>query len=496
MTLSAKTPKQASDTTQPVCTIADEEFTDVGNARRMARQHAGSLAYVPVTGRWHQFERHHWARDTLGRVVQHAITVTDDMLREADEMMRRASQLENKDARQALEAKAHDLQNWARRSQTRQRIDAMVALARTEIPLAVDDAILDADDNVLGVQNGLLDLGETTVFRQGQPQDWITRQSQADWRGADVACTHWENFLAHVQPDPDVRHWLQKFVGYCLTGHCSEQIFVVLHGDGANGKGVFINTLKRLLGRYAEVVQFQTFLEKRSDAIRNDLAKLNKIRLVVAQEGPRGAVLDEGLIKQVTGQDEIAARFLYKDEFTYRPRYKIILVANHKPVIYGTDFGIWRRVVLVPWSVTISEKERDPGLEAKLEKELPGILAWAVQGYYKWREHGLSQVPEAIRHAKSEYQRESDVVARWLEDEAEIDEHATNSANAANSPYWTSSADLANSHRQWCSTFGHHAFSDKALGDRFRKLGLAKSKLNGSRGWSGIKLVRKPSGLR
>ena len=485
-------PNHANASEQATRSEPDDDYTDVGNARRLARKFDRSLAYVPVTGKWLQYERHHWAQDSLGRVVQHAITVTEDMMFEAGQLMIRASKMKNGPAQKALTSKAEALLSWARKSQARQRIEAMVALAKTEVALAVESAVLDANDDVLGVQNGVLELGEATVFREGQPEDWITRQSQTEWCGAEIDCPHWEKFVADVQPDPDVRHWLQKFVGYCLTGHCSEQIFVVFHGDGANGKGVFVNTLKRLLGRYAEVVQFQTFLEKRSDAIRNDLAKLDKIRVVVAQEGPRGAVLDEGLIKQVTGQDEIAARFLYKDEFTYRPRYKIVLVANHKPVIYGTDFGIWRRVVLVPWSVTIPEGERDHGLEAKLEKELPGILAWAVEGYYKWREQGLSKVPEAISHAKSDYQRESDVVARWLEDEAEIDEGAVTAGDAANSAYWASSADLAESHRQWCSTFGHHAFSDKALGDRFRKLGLAKRKRDGTRGWSGIQLVHRP----
>ena len=485
-------PKHASRPVQAVRSEPDDDYTDVGNARRLARKFAGSLAYVPVTGKWLQYENHHWAQDGLGRVVQHAIAVTEDMMFEAGQMMIRASKMKNGPEQQALTAKAAALLSWARKSQARQRIEAMVALAKTEVSLAVESALLDANDDALGVQNGYLELGEATVFRDGRPEDWITRQSQAEWRGGEVDCPHWEKFLTDVQPDPDVRHWLQKFVGYCLTGHCSEQIFVVFHGDGANGKGVFVNTVKRLLGRYAEVVQFQTFLEKRSDAIRNDLAKLDKIRVVVAQEGPRGAVLDEGLIKQVTGQDEIAARFLYKDEFTYRPRYKIILVANHKPVIYGTDFGIWRRVVLVPWTVTIPESERDHRLESKLENELPGILAWAVEGYYKWREQGLSRVPAAISHAKSDYQRESDVVARWLEDEAEIDDTASSAGNAESSSYWASSADLAESHRQWCSTFGHRPVSDKALGDRFRNLGLAKRKCDGTRGWSGIQLLHKP----
>ncbi len=468
----------------------DDEHTDVGNARRMAKRYAGALAYVPTFGRWLEFAEHQWIEDSRGYIVQRAVAVTEDLLIESARLTTEAAKVRDATVRAAMLAQAEAVFKWAKQSQSRQRIDAMVALARTEPALAVEKARLDADDFVLGVPNGLLELSATTTFRAGGPDDWITRQSQATWQG-EAECPQWKHFLAEVQPDPEVRHWLQMFVGYCLTGSCSEQVFLVLHGDGANGKGVFINTIKRLLGRYTEVVQFQSFLEKRTDAIRNDLAKLDKARLVVAQEGPRGAVLDEGLVKQLTGQDEIAARFLYKDEFTFRPRFKIILVANHKPVIQGTDLGIWRRVVLVPWNVTIPEGKRDRDLEAKLESELPGVLAWAVEGFHKWREQGLSQLPEAIRHAKAEYQNESDVIARWLEDAAELDDQMISAGSAESSGHWATSADLVESHRQWCLTFGHRPFSEKALGDRLRKLGLAKGKQKGVRGWRGVRL--KPS---
>ncbi|OIQ87718.1 hypothetical protein GALL_304310 [mine drainage metagenome] len=438
-----KAPIKTKVATAVANSSCEEEQTDVANARRMARKFEGALAYAPVTGKWLEFMDHHWAHDSLGHIVQHAITVTEDLMLESAQLTVEAAKIKNApNMKAAMMAEAEGLLKWARKSQTRQRIEAMVALARTEPALAVDQARLDADDTFFGVQNGVLELADATIFRDGRPDDWITRQSDSEWAGGEAYCPLWERFLAEVQPDPDVRHWLKMFVGYCLTGNCSEQIFVVLHGDGANGKGVFINTIKKLLGRYAEVLQFQSFLEKRSDAIRNDIAKLDKVRLVVAQEGPRGAVLDEGLMKQLTGQDEVAARFLFKDEFTYRPRYKIVLVANHRPVIQGTDLGIWRRVVLVPWNVTIPEGKRDRDLEARLAQELPGILAWAVEGYHLWREQGLSRIPEAIRHAKTEYQAESDVVARWLEDDVVIDEGAVSAGNASKSCFWASSAEL------------------------------------------------------
>lgn len=368
----------------------DNEQTDVSNAARFAARFEGELAYIPARGKWMEFIGHAWHQDDLGRVTQRAIEVTRAMMLDASKMAIEAAQTRDQAYQMVLSAEAEALLHHARKSQQKPRLDAMVALAATDPRMAVDQSMLDSDDMALGVQNGVIELGDTTTFRGGRPADLITRQAGTDWQSGDAACPMWEKFLEQIQPDPDVRRWLQKFVGYCLTGDTREQIFLVMHGNGDNGKGVFIETIKRALGTYAQTVQFDTFMERDANAIRNDLAKMDKTRLVVASEGQEGARLDEGIVKQITGQDPVTCRFLHKEFFTYVPRFKIVLVTNHRPVIKGTDRGIWRRVTLMPFPVQIPPGQKDKMLKDKLITELPGILSWAVAGFHAWLEHPSS----------------------------------------------------------------------------------------------------------
>lgn len=464
----------------------DNEQTDVSNAARFAARFEGELAYIPARGRWLEYIGHAWRQDDLGRVTQHAIGVTKDMMLDASKIAIQAAQARDPAHQAALAGDAEALLQHARKSQQKPRLDAMVSIAATDPRMAVDQVRLDAEDMVLGVQNGVIELGDTTQFRDGRPEDLIARQAGTEWHSGDAACPMWGQFLQQVQPDPDVRHWLQKFVGYCLTGKTSEQIFVVMHGHGANGKSVMVEILKRLLGSYAQTVQFSTFTERDPNAIRNDLASLDKARLVVASEGPEGARLDEGVVKQVTGEDAITARFLHREFFTYTPRFKVVLVTNHKPVISGTDHGIWRRVVLVPFPVTIPKEKQDKWLLDKLTAELPGILAWAIDGFHAWREQGLGDLPQALSMANSEYRQNSDILGMWLEDRCRID-------TSPQSHLFATSSELYKSYEGWALDMGHRPMSSTSLGNRLRERGLTQSKARGGRGWRGITL-KSPSG--
>ncbi|SCC95107.1 hypothetical protein THIX_70136 [Thiomonas sp. X19] len=467
----------------------DKELTDVSNAGRFAERHAGQLIYVPARGQWMEFIDHRWHTDSLGRVTQNAIQVTRDMLLEASKLVIEAALEQDKAYSLVLAAEAQALLGHAQKSQAKPRLDAMVSLAATDPRLAVEQGRLDADDMLLGVRNGVIELGETTEFRAGMPRDMVTRQAGCDWQGGDeeVACPTWEAFISQIQPDPDVRHWLQKFAGYCLTGATSEQIFVVMHGTGANGKSVLVEVLKRMLGTYSQTVQFATFCERDQNAIRNDLAALDKARLVVASEGAEGARLDEGIIKQATGEDEITARFLHREFFTYRPRFKVVLVTNHRPVITGSDHGIWRRVVLVPFPVTIPKDRQDKRLLDKLAAELPGILAWAVKGFHLWLEQGLGELPRALVLANAEYRKNSDVLGMWLEDHCLL-HAASDLADDRQSEWFTSTSDLYKSYGLWAESMGHRAMSSKSLADRLRERNLTPGKAKGNRGWFGIRL--------
>ena len=209
--------------------------------------------------------------------------------------------------------------------------------------------------------------------------------------------------------------FLQRVFGYSLTGITWEQCMFILYGPGANGKTTLIEVLRDLLGDYATHTTTSSLLQSATSAIRNDLARLNNSRLVTAVEVGMGKRFDEALVKQLTGGDPVTARFLYREFFEYRPQFKLVIAANHKPEIRGVDHGIWRRIHLIPFDVTIPAEEIDKDLPAKLRAELPGILAWAIRGCADWLEHGL-MVPSSIVDATAAYRAEMDVLENFIED--------------------------------------------------------------------------------
>ena len=449
------------------------EFGDVLNGRRFAKKFAGRLAYTHQTGKWLEFVDHAWVADELGRVMQHAIDLTHDFFLDVAQMSIEAA----RGGGRAAADEADEMLRHAKASQNKPRLEAMLSIAKTEPEIAMNTGSFDANDQRLGVKNGVIEL-DGGIFRDGEPEDYISRQAGSDFDG-DADCPTFLRFLSEVQPDPDVRSWLQRFCGYCLTGSTAEQIFLVSHGNGANGKSVFWEVIRKMLNEYATTVQFDTFTEKNNnDSIRNDLARLDKVRLVIANEGQNGARLDEGIVKQITGGDEITARFLHREFFTFRPRFKVSLITNHKPVISGNDNGIWRRVVLLPWQVTIPAEQRDRNLEAKLTAELPGVLNWALEGLQRYKEVGLD-LPAALVRANAEYRQDSDVIGLWLADCA-----------ALNSNSKTPLRQVYNSYKQWATDNGHKPMSSKSLGDRLKERGIRECRIGsaGTRGWEGVSI--------
>ncbi len=458
---------------------AAASFTaDVASAQTFARLHAGLLKYDHSCGAWYEFDGVRWARDDLGRITQHALAVVRELLTDASQTMLCAARETNQQRQKQLQQEAIELDATASQLQRKPRLDAMIALASSDPRLATRRAMFDSNDMAFGVRNGVVELSQTPVaHRAGAPRDLITRQAGCAFDGMAL-CPTWDDFLTRVQPDPEVRHWLQRFVGYCLTGLTKEQLFVVFHGLGANGKSVFAETVRKLLGSYAVSSDFSTFTakDKASDAIRNDLARLDKVRLVVASEGPEGARLDEDLVKKITGGDEITARFLHKEFFSFRPRFKLLLVTNHRPSISGTDHGIWRRVVLVPWTVTIPREEQDRRLAERLETELPGILNWALAGLDEYLALGL-ELPRAIVDANAQYRQDSDIVGLWIEDACLLDPAGR-----------AKTGDLYQSYAAWADAAGHRRMSSKTLADRLRERGLVPWRSGSARGWTGIAL--------
>jgi putative DNA primase/helicase len=251
--------------------------------------------------------------------------------------------------------------------------------------------------------------------------------------------------------------FLQRAIGYSLTGLTTEDCLFLLYGTGRNGKSRLLDACHALLGPYAKTAQMSSFLHQEKDTVRNDLADLHGVRFVSAIETAEGKRLSEGLIKQLTGGDRLKARFLFEEYFEFLPCFKMFLAVNHKPEIRGTDVAIWERIRLIPFTVYIPPEDRDKQLGEKLRQELPGILAWAVRGCLAWQKDGL-QPPDAVLHATEAYRNEMDVIGRFLE--------ACCVVAPGDTSVRTQATTLYNAFRDWCTQGGEkEMLTQTAFGD-------------------------------
>ena len=277
---------------------------------------------------------------------------------------------------------------------------------------------LDTDPWLLNVENGTLDL-RTGQLHRHRPDDLITKVAPVHY-DPEAVCPTWDMFLKRIMAgDEALVHYLQKIFGYSLTGVAREQCIFLAYGGGANGKSTAITAVTSVIGAYAQHTPTETLLVKRNDGIPNDVARLHGARLVTAAEAECHRRLAEALVKQLTGGDKIAARFLHGEWFEFTPGFKVVLAVNHKPAIQGTDHAIWRRIRLIPFTVTIPAKEQNKTLSEKLHAGNAGILRWAVDGCLAWQQDGLDP-PSAVSEATAAYRDEMDTVGAFSRNAASV----------------------------------------------------------------------------
>jgi len=375
-------------------------FSDLGNAERLIARHGTDLHYCRQLG-WLVWRNGRWQPDETGEVMKRAKKTV------------RAITLENSN-------EWDKLMRHALSSESAKRLAAMMTLAESEdgVPVTLEE--LDADPLLLNVKNGAIDL-RTGALREHRREDLCTRIVPVAF-DPKATCPKWEEFLSQVTgDDPELVAFLQRAVGYSLTGDVSEQVLLFLHGMGSNGKSTFLAVMMDLLGDYAGQAAPGLILEHRGDRHPTELADLRGKRLIVSVEVGEGKRMAEELVKQLTGGDRIKARLMRMDFFEFAPQFKLWLAANHKPVIRGTDHAIWRRIPLVPFEVKFTDDaedarfRKDRGLLKKLRRELPGILAWAVRGCLQWRQDGLN-APEAVQNATKAYREEMDPLTDFFAD--------------------------------------------------------------------------------
>jgi putative DNA primase/helicase len=424
--------------------------TDTDNARRFVQSIEGRLCYVhglniwlrwsPKACRWIFCNR----REQIEVAKACARLMLEDAAKESDDDKRKR--------RVSHALKTLDIA----------RLTAMVKLSESDPRVGITSGKLDTDPWLLGVKNGVVNL-RTGVLRDASPNDFITKQAGTIFDNM-ATCLLFEQTLRTIfNNDRSLIDFFQRVCGYALFGEVREHMFFFCHGFGANGKSTLLNVVQAAMGDYAITLPTESLMMSKRDssAPTPDLMMLRGVRLALASETEDGQRLAEARIKQLTGGDLVTARALYGSPVTFPQTAKLVIVGNHKPQITGTDDGIWRRVQLVPFEVTIPTAQRDHALPGKLLGELPGILAWMVRGCLMWQQSGLNP-PPAVTLATNAYKAESDILGEWIADCCTVSPAGT-----------ATSGDLFSAYRNWALRNGYHPWYrnrwGRLMGDKFSK---------------------------
>lgn len=439
-----------------------EPKTELGYANRLIHIYGDQLRYIQAWRRWYVWTGTHWTQDTTGQVARWtkaiARRITTDALAIVDETKRRA----------AL--------NLARRGESSAGIAGAITLASTVAGIAVEPKALDADPFLLNVANGTVDL-RTGELRDHDPQDLLTKITTAAYR-PDSDGPEWTKFLERVQPDAAMREFLARLMGHALEGRVVVHTLPIFYGAGANGKSTFTAAILHALGDYADAADPDLLTARSFSAHPTGTADLFGLRLAILHEGDAGRRLAEGTLKRLTGGDPIKARRMREDFWSFEPSHTFTMLTNHKPLIGGTDEGIWRRIRLVPWDVVVPAEERDEELGDRLALEADAILSWLVAGYLSWRTRGLDE-PAAVTRATADYRDESDALGRFLKERCLIGPH-----------YTVRSSELYAAWTGWCAHEGEEAGTNKALTTALQNRGFDTPKhTNRGEVWQGLGLA-------
>jgi len=362
-----------------------------------------------------------------------------------------------------------------RRGESAAGVAGALTLAGTEDGIALTSEDLDADPCLLNCHNGTLDL-RTGELRAHDPADLITKMAGAAYDPAAEGPAFSE-FLARVQPGPEMRDYLARLIGHALEGRVLEHILPIFHGDGANGKGTFTGAILAALGDYADAADPDLLNARTFDAHPTGVADLFGLRLAVLHESDYGRRLAEGTVKRLTGGDRLKARRMREDFWHFEPSHTFVMLTNHKPVITGQDEGIWRRVRLVPWDVVIPPEERDDRLAEALRLESGYVLAWLIRGYQDWRARGFAD-PDQVTSATAAYRASSDDLGRFLEQQT-----------IAGPNFYVRSSELFAAWVKWCTTEGAESGTNKAFTERLQNRGFDTRRNRVGMIWDGIGLT-------
>ncbi len=387
-------------------------YDDTGNSERFMDSYGKLVKYDDKRKKFLYFDGHVWTYDGTMMVSKLVNRVVDNLKNEPVFVP------EDGDDEEAKKARG----KFIKRSRNHAGKDGMIKEIK---PLISDDLTkYDTKTNVLNTPSGFVDLS-TGELNETKPDCKFTRITNAEYSDTHDA-PKWNEFLNQIfNGNQDLIRYIQKCVGYTLTGTTDEQCMFFLHGDklknGSNGKSVFVETLSQVLGTYSETISPDVLMVNKFSGSSNgptpEIAKMKGARMIITSEPDEGTRLSEGIVKRLTGNEKITAREMYGESFTFMPTGVIWMSTNHKPIIRGTDDGIWRRLVFIPFLVQIPDSKKDLNLKDKLLREAPGILNWAVDGALMWQQEGLkNDIPEIVKSSNKSYRKEMDVIGNFLED--------------------------------------------------------------------------------
>lgn len=436
------------------------KLTEMGNAERIAYEYGHVIKYINDVG-WYIWDGKRWRIDTKKEIERITAKVLRSLSKSDDE----------------AEAK------WSRMCERRNiRMNSIKDL----MPLVPGErGDFDRHKFLFNVENGVVDL-KTGKLLQHDRELGLTKITNIAF-DENAKCPEWLNFLDQIfLGDKTIIEYMQRLIGYSLTGDISEQIMMFLVGGGSNGKSTFINTIKDLMGDYGRQAKSDTFIKKKESGANNDIARLVGSRFVSAIESEEGEKLADSFVKQITGGEPVLARFLRQEFFEFIPEFKVFFTTNHKPIIGGLDEGIWRRVKLIPFNLSLPAHKRDKRLPEKLSLEMPGILNWAIEGCMKWQKDGLKE-PKVVAEATGKYKDDMDILAPFLDEVCYVDERE-------NESIMIEAKELYNTYERWCFNSGERSLGNRSFYRMLETKGFGKTKGTGNKTFlTGITLnERKP----
>lgn len=421
-------------------------FDDTGNAARFFDMFGDSMVYNHTDKNWLYWDGRKWQADLNKEAFRRAALSIEKM---QEELLFYQNQDEENGTDNAKNFAKHIKYTRSMKGEK-----ALVEMAQQLLPVLPGQ--LDRHVMAFNTASGIIKL-KTGELLPHDPKWLISKVSEVEY--TEQKCPLWLKFLDEIfEGDRDLIRYIQKAVGYSMTGKTSEQCAFFLFGTGNNGKSTFLDVIRDIMGEYAMNIQPETIMIRTANSAANsDIARLRGARFVTSVEPNEGMRINEGLLKQLTGEDTVTARKLYGNEFEFKPEFKLWMATNHKPIIRGTDTGIWRRIHMIPFTVSIPEDKKDKALKSKLKAEYSGILRWAVEGCLLWQKEGLS-MPRAVLDMCKEYRREMDVISAFIEDRCEERKGA-----------YAQSAQLYSAYTEWCDSNNEYKMSNTKFGIEMAK---------------------------